>query len=174
MGSAKGQLISKCLFGIFNSPKKRTKTFFFSSFLGELKIPNWHFEINWPLGKKQTIKIADGSFEARSNISRNIKNQTERMLYPKDCLCQINMKLNIIRWNCWNLQRIRRKPGLCLMDYNCSKYCHFVQIYQIVLWKMSKLNEFIIVAVISNYVSRNFLHCFGADNVANLHLTEES
>ena len=40
----KGQLISKCLFGIFNSPKKRTKKFEFTNmvpqvelFLGELK-----------------------------------------------------------------------------------------------------------------------------------------
>ena len=53
----KGQLISKCLFGIFNSPKKRTKKFnfttmvpqvdlFFVHFLGELKTPERHFEIN--------------------------------------------------------------------------------------------------------------------------------
>ena len=60
----KGQLISKCLFGIFNSPKKRTKkldftTYYleylkqncFRSFLAELKTPKRHFEINWPLVK---------------------------------------------------------------------------------------------------------------------------
>ena len=29
LSAAKGQLISKCLFGIFNSPKKRTKKFEF-------------------------------------------------------------------------------------------------------------------------------------------------
>ena len=58
----KGQLISKCLFCIFNSPKKRTKKFdyitmeygtssriVFLCFLGELKTPKRHFEINWPL-----------------------------------------------------------------------------------------------------------------------------
>ena len=58
---SKGQLISKCLFGVFNSPKKRKKTIrlevpyvvvksnFFVHFLGELKILKRHFEINWPL-----------------------------------------------------------------------------------------------------------------------------
>ena len=30
----KGQLISKCLFGIFNSPKKRTKKFDFNTYYG--------------------------------------------------------------------------------------------------------------------------------------------
>ena len=53
----KGQLISKCLFGIFNSPNKQTKKFdlttmdtssriVFVLFLGELKTPKRHFEIN--------------------------------------------------------------------------------------------------------------------------------
>ena len=57
----KGQLISKGLFCVFNSSKKRTKIicpsrlgqkFKFSSsffFLEELKTPKRHFEINWPL-----------------------------------------------------------------------------------------------------------------------------
>ena len=56
----KGQLISKCLFCIFNIPKQWTKTIrlevtivvksnFFVRSLGELKIPKRHFEINWPL-----------------------------------------------------------------------------------------------------------------------------
>ena len=53
--SVKGQLISKCLFGVFNSPKKRLKTIrleevvksnFLVRFLGELKIPKRYFEIN--------------------------------------------------------------------------------------------------------------------------------
>ena len=56
--SGKGQLISKCLFGVFNSPKKGTKKIDFTikygssslivfvRFLGELKIPKIHFEIN--------------------------------------------------------------------------------------------------------------------------------
>ena len=58
--TTKGQLISKCLFGVLNSPKKWTKTiwlgtivvktnFFFVHFLGLLKIQNIHFEINWPV-----------------------------------------------------------------------------------------------------------------------------
>ena len=53
---SKGQLISKCLFGIFNSPKNQRKIqlyyygtssrIVFVRFLGELKIPKRHFEIN--------------------------------------------------------------------------------------------------------------------------------
>ena len=53
---AKGQLISKCIFVVFNSPKKRIKKFdfttmvpqveiFFVHFLGELKTQKRHFEI---------------------------------------------------------------------------------------------------------------------------------
>ena len=55
----KGQLILKCLFGVFNSPKNKRKQFawgtivvklnFFVCFLVELKIPKRHFEINWSL-----------------------------------------------------------------------------------------------------------------------------
>ena len=56
----KGQLISKCLFAIFNSSKKRLKKFdlptilrqvelFLFVFLEELKTPKRHLEINWPL-----------------------------------------------------------------------------------------------------------------------------
>ena len=58
--SGEGHLISKGLFGILNSPTKRTKKFDFATmvpqvelfsfvFLGELKTPKRHFEINWPL-----------------------------------------------------------------------------------------------------------------------------
>ena len=53
----KGQLISKCIFGIFNSPKRRTRKFDFTAtvpqvkngfvhFLGEFKAQKRHFEIN--------------------------------------------------------------------------------------------------------------------------------
>ena len=56
----KGQLISKCLFGIFNSPKKQSKKFDFTCYLKsncfrsffwriEVKTPKRYFEINWPL-----------------------------------------------------------------------------------------------------------------------------
>ena len=56
----KGQLISKCLFGVLNSSKKGTKTIrpwgiivvesnFLVRFLEEFKTPKRHFEINWPL-----------------------------------------------------------------------------------------------------------------------------
>ena len=53
--SPKGQLISKCLFGVFDSPKNEQKQLdlryhgskvdFFRPFLGELKTPKRHFEI---------------------------------------------------------------------------------------------------------------------------------
>ena len=61
---AKCQLISKSLFVIFNSPKKRIKKFDFITmvhtssrivfvcFGGELKTPKRYFEINWPLASK--------------------------------------------------------------------------------------------------------------------------
>ena len=60
IAKGKGQLILKCLFGIFNSPKKWTKRFNFTTmvpevekssfiFLGELKTPKRHLEINWSL-----------------------------------------------------------------------------------------------------------------------------
>ena len=50
----KGQLISKCLYGVFNSSKKRTKKFdydtsgqiVFVCFLEEFKTSKRHFEIN--------------------------------------------------------------------------------------------------------------------------------
>ena len=56
-GFTKGQLISKGLFGILNSPKKRTKNFDFTTmipqvdlfsfvFWEKLKTPKRHFEIN--------------------------------------------------------------------------------------------------------------------------------
>ena len=56
----KGQLISKCLFGVFNFSQKTNenmstwgivvvKSNFFVRFLRELKMPKRHFENNWPL-----------------------------------------------------------------------------------------------------------------------------
>ena len=56
-GVTKGQLISKCLFGSFNSPKKRkekirlyyygtSSRIVFVWFLEELKTPKRHFKIN--------------------------------------------------------------------------------------------------------------------------------
>ena len=59
-GRTKGWLIWKCLFGIFNSPKKmneKIRLYYYGTsswivfvrFLGELKTPKRHFEINWPL-----------------------------------------------------------------------------------------------------------------------------
>ena len=62
--SSKGQLISKCLFGILHKlPKIQTKKFnlptmvpqvelFSFVFLEELKTPKRHFEVNGPLGRE--------------------------------------------------------------------------------------------------------------------------
>ena len=65
VGSSKGQLISKCLFGNLQfSQKELTKKFdyygtssriVFVRFLGKLKTPKIHFEINWPL---ETIGVS--------------------------------------------------------------------------------------------------------------------
>ena len=63
--SFKGQLISKCLFDIFNSPKKWTKNLTlilrylklncFKSFFGRIEDTIRHFEINWPLNGDNII-----------------------------------------------------------------------------------------------------------------------
>ena len=59
---SKGQLILKCLFDVFNFSQKTNKNKstwgiivvklnFFVRFLGEMKIPKGHIEINWPLAR---------------------------------------------------------------------------------------------------------------------------
>ena len=60
---SRGQLISKCLFGVSNSPKTNLKTQifaqkFFVCFLGELKKPKCPFEINWPVVNPPERKLA--------------------------------------------------------------------------------------------------------------------
>ena len=86
---AKGQLISKCLFGVSNFPKNEQKQFdlryhsskvefFYSFFLGELKIPKGHFEIIWPLHDIRSEKEADSflflvpvaQFEFRERVNK--------------------------------------------------------------------------------------------------------
>ena len=42
-GVVKGQLISKCPFGIFNSPKKRTKKFSFTTMVTQVKLFSFVF-----------------------------------------------------------------------------------------------------------------------------------
>ena len=77
-----GQLFSKCFFGVFNSPKKLTKTIrlevvksnVFVRFLGELKIPKRDFEIYWPLAiawnlKKYLIKAKRHEIKAHPTIN---------------------------------------------------------------------------------------------------------
>ena len=63
----KGQLILKCLFGIYNCPKKTNEKIqlyyygissqiVFICFLGELKTSKGHFEINLPLLCKSVLQ----------------------------------------------------------------------------------------------------------------------
>ena len=42
----KGQLISKCLFGIFNSPKKQTKKFNFTTMVPQVVLFSFVFREN--------------------------------------------------------------------------------------------------------------------------------
>ena len=63
----KGQLFSKCLFGVFNSSKKTNKKFNLTTMVSQVELflfvfwKNWrylpkrHFEINWPLGLLRTL-----------------------------------------------------------------------------------------------------------------------
>ena len=53
-----GQLISKGLFGFFNSFKKQIKNFQVC-YLQELKAPKFPFEINWPLSTVKN-RLEDG------------------------------------------------------------------------------------------------------------------
>ena len=47
---SKGQLISKCLFGIFNSPKERTIKFDFTTMIPQVELFSFVF---WKKGKHQ-------------------------------------------------------------------------------------------------------------------------
>ena len=61
----KGQLISKCLFGILNASKKQTKKFDLTTMVTQVELfsfvsrKNWrhqrHFEIKWSLAMQQTL-----------------------------------------------------------------------------------------------------------------------
>ena len=64
---SKGQLISKCIFGIFNSPKKQTIKFDFTTMVPQVELfsfvlwKNWrhqkHFGINWPLPRSTASAV---------------------------------------------------------------------------------------------------------------------
>ena len=56
--SLKGQLISKCLFGIFNSPKKRTKKFNFTTMVPQVELFSFVFWENWR-HQKDISKLTD-------------------------------------------------------------------------------------------------------------------
>ena len=77
----KGQLISKCLFGVFNSPPKTNEnhlTFFFR-FLGELKMPKRHFSkltdfISSDLSK-HLHGVGSGSLSQKSDVKSSLEAQ---------------------------------------------------------------------------------------------------
>ena len=82
---SKGQFISKCSFGVFNSSKNKQKQFglrdhstvswiFFVRFLEELKTPNGHFEINWPLEQKSKNEFVNffGEYENKNICFWNV------------------------------------------------------------------------------------------------------
>ena len=47
VSESKGQLISKCLFGIFNSPKRQTKKFDFITMVPQVELFSFIFWENW-------------------------------------------------------------------------------------------------------------------------------
>ena len=79
--TAKGQLISKYLFGIFNSPKKQTKKFDFTTMVPQVELfsfvfwENWrhlkrHFKIKWQIGGLPVFAISFNSvYKLRININ---------------------------------------------------------------------------------------------------------
>ena len=85
--TSEGQLISTCLFGVFNLSQKTNKnkstygiivvkSTFFVRFLGESRIPKSQFEINWPfifiqIRIKETVwtKISTFQSDFQSNIN---------------------------------------------------------------------------------------------------------
>ena len=54
----KGQLISKCIFGIFISPKKRTKKFDFTTMVPQVELFSFVFRENWK-HQKDISKLTD-------------------------------------------------------------------------------------------------------------------
>ena len=56
--STKGQLISKCLFGIFNSTKKRTKKTYLSTMVPQVELFSFVFSKNWR-HQKDISKLTD-------------------------------------------------------------------------------------------------------------------
>ena len=54
----KDQLISKCLFGIFNSPKKQTKKFDFTTMVPQVELFSFVFWENWR-HQKDISKLTD-------------------------------------------------------------------------------------------------------------------
>ena len=56
--STKGQLISKCLSGIFNYPKKRTKNFNFTTMVLQVELFSFVFWENWR-NQKDISKLTD-------------------------------------------------------------------------------------------------------------------
>ena len=70
----KGPLISKCLFGIFNSPKKRTKKFDFTTIVPQVELFSFVFWEN--LRHQKTFKNKQTFSSSKKHRKRNQKNMT--------------------------------------------------------------------------------------------------
>ena len=100
--SGKGQLISKCLFGVYNSPQKMNLTSqifalaywgqkFFVRFLGELKKPKFSFQINWPLeGKQASMQIHQSG-----TLRRTCSMACKLLLFFSPLTCFFNKVSNV-------------------------------------------------------------------------------
>ena len=121
----KGHLISKCLFGVFNFSQKTnenmstwgiilhsSKVEFFRSFLGELKIPKRHFEINWPLGRWSIMG---------KNLVNKVKERPLRLAPSVSCSVFTPLKMKLFSQGVC--------PGwLCLLPKQISKWYWVVKI----------------------------------------------
>ena len=99
----KGLLISKCPFGVFNFFQKTNenkstrgiilvKSNFFVHFLGELRIPNSPFEVNWPVDSSD-LKHRYCSRKIGSRLRKGRKRLRGKELTGNSCFSQASSYL---------------------------------------------------------------------------------
>ena len=126
-----GQLISKCLFGIFNSPKKWTKKIplyyygtssriVFDCFLGELKTPKRYFEINWQ-SNNQAIYLIHRYYTNNNWTVRISKGFTF-------CLVHARLAFEIF-WKCFFFCNLNVKCSNLLLVYDYGMIINFIYLY---------------------------------------------
>ena len=83
----KGQLISKCSFGIFKSPKKGTKKIDFTTMVPQVKLFSFFFWENWR-HQKDILKLTDLYRMPRTLCLKWLKTKWDTILniYKKNCL----------------------------------------------------------------------------------------